>query len=72
MALSALSRRVARAGEPFRLFFDPTDLDKFLRVRGFRRLEQCSSKEINDRYFSERSDGLRTAGSAGRIVSAWI
>jgi len=71
MAVNALSRRVARAGEPFRLFFTPNELDEFLKARGFHRIEQLASKEINERYFSGRSDGLHVAGSAGRIVSAW-
>jgi methyltransferase (TIGR00027 family) len=71
MAIRALSRRVARAGEPFRLFFAPAELDEFLKVHAFRRIEQLSSKEINERYFRQRADGLAVAGSAGRIVSAW-
>ena len=71
MALAALSRRVARIGEPFRLFFAPDGLESFLRGFGFRRVEQLASKEINARYFDRRSDGLAVTGSAGRIVSAW-
>jgi len=71
MAVRALSQRVARAGEPFRLFFVPNELDDFLKARGFHRIEQLASKEINERYFTRRSDGLRVAGSAGRLVSAW-
>ena len=71
MAVKALSRRVARAGEPFRLFFMPNELDEFLKARGFRHIEQLASKEINERYFKGRSDGLRLAGAAGRLVCAW-
>lgn len=71
MALAALSRRVARAGEPFRLFFAASELEHFLQERGFRRVEQLASNEINQLYFHGRSDGLKVAGSAGRIVSAW-
>jgi methyltransferase (TIGR00027 family) len=71
MALAALSRRVARAGEPFRLFFTPEELDKFLKASGFRRIEQLDSNETNRRYFANRTDHLNLAGSAGRIVSAW-
>jgi methyltransferase (TIGR00027 family) len=71
MALDALSRRVTRAGEPFRLFFTPKELDEFLQELGFHRIEQLGSNEINARYFANRQDGLRVAGSAGRIVSAW-
>jgi methyltransferase (TIGR00027 family) len=72
LALGALSRRVARAGEPFRLFFEPGELDKFLRRFGFQAIEQLSSLEINERYFWDRKDGLRVAGAAGRIVGAWV
>jgi methyltransferase (TIGR00027 family) len=71
MAVRALSQRVARAGEPFRLFFVPNELDEFLKACGFHRIEQLASKEINERYFNRRSDGLRVAGSAGRLVTAW-
>jgi len=71
LALDALSRRVARAGEPFRLFFAPEELEEFLRGLGFRRLEQLAAKEINGRYFNGRKDGLRVAGAAGRIAGAW-
>jgi methyltransferase (TIGR00027 family) len=70
IAIRALSRRVARAGEPFRLFLAPAELDEFLKEHGFRRIEQLSSKEINERYFRQRADGLAVVGSAGRIVSA--
>jgi methyltransferase (TIGR00027 family) len=71
MTVRALSQRVARAGEPFRLFFVPNELDEFLKAHGFQRIEQFGSKQINERYFSRRSDGLHVAGSAGRLVSAW-
>jgi methyltransferase (TIGR00027 family) len=71
MAIRALSRRVARAGEPFRLFFAPAELDELLKAHGFRQIEQLSSKEINEHYFRQRADGLEVTGSAGRIVSAW-
>jgi methyltransferase (TIGR00027 family) len=71
LALQALARRVARAGEPFRLFFTPPELDKFLKELGFRRIEQLGSNEINALYFSNRSDGLRVSGGVGRIAGAW-
>ncbi|HUN62869.1 MAG TPA: class I SAM-dependent methyltransferase [Candidatus Sulfotelmatobacter sp.] len=71
LALDALSRRVARAGEPFHLFFAPDELEGFLVGLGFHRIEQLAAEEINARYFANRKDGLCVAGSAGRIVSAW-
>lgn len=71
LALDALSRRVARAGEPFHLFFAPGELEEFLAGLGFHRIEQLTAQEINAKYFADRKDGLRVAGSTGRIVSAW-
>jgi methyltransferase (TIGR00027 family) len=71
LVFDALSRRVARAGEPFRLFFAPEELETFLKGLGFRHVEQLAAKEINERYFADRQDGLRVAGAAGRIASAW-
>ena len=71
IAVEALARRVAAAGEPFRLFFEPAELDEFLRKRGFVRIEQIASTEINERYFRGRADGLKVVGGVGRIVAAW-
>lgn len=70
LALDALSRRVARAGEPFRLFFTPEELNVFLASLGFRHIEQLGAEQINSTYFANRHDGLRVMGSAGRLVSA--
>jgi len=72
IALDTLARRVAKAGEPFRLYFEPEELDEFLRERGFSKVEQLGSQEINERYFAARRDGLKVAGGAGRIVAAWV
>ena len=72
VAMKTLTQLVARAGEPFKLFFEPVELDNFLSPLGFRRIEQLGSKEINARYFQGRTDGLRVAGGLGRIVGAWV
>lgn len=71
IALEALARRVAKAGEPFRLFFEPAELGEFLKEHGFKRIEQIGSTEINERYFRGRTDGLKVSGGVGRIVAAW-
>jgi methyltransferase (TIGR00027 family) len=71
LALDALSARVARAGEPFRLFFTPTALRDDLARLGFGNIEDLSSDEINARYFAGRSDGLAVSGG-GHLLSAWV
>jgi len=69
-ALDALSRRVARAGEPFQLFFEPPELAASLREAGFQNLQDLGAEEINARYFAGRSDGLKVRGNLGRLMSA--
>jgi methyltransferase (TIGR00027 family) len=70
LAHASLASRVARSGEPFQLFFTPSELSG--ELSGFRDMEDIGSVEINDRYFSGRGDGLAVRGRAGRFRSAWI
>ena len=70
LMLDALAARVAAAGEPFQLFFEPEQLDARLERLGFPSREDLGSKEINARYFSGRSDGLELRGNLGRLLSA--
>jgi O-methyltransferase involved in polyketide biosynthesis len=66
-----LAERVAKAGEPFRLGFDPAELQQLLRQRGFQRIEDLDGEAIAARYFAERSDGLTARGGLGRLACAW-
>ncbi|MBV9770078.1 MAG: class I SAM-dependent methyltransferase [Bryobacterales bacterium] len=71
VALDALAERVARAGEPFQLFFNPAELGISLGRLGFGRLEDLNCEDINARYFAGRSDGLVVSGG-GHLLSAPI
>jgi methyltransferase (TIGR00027 family) len=70
LVMRAMSRRVARSGEPFRTFFAPEELREELSQLGFREIEDLGGAEINVRYFSGRADGLRVPGLLGRYVTA--
>ena len=72
MALDALSKRVAAAGEPFQLFFDPAGLQDELTGLGFRRTEFLQGEQLNQRYFKDRADGLRVRGGLGHLMAAWV
>ena len=72
LALYVLSRRVAAAGEPFQLFFRPAELAEELKDLGFKNTEILDAEEINLRYFTDRTDGLRIRGGAGRLMGAWV
>jgi len=69
-AFDALAARVAQAGEPFRSFFEPAVLATALRSIGYRAIEDLDAAQINARYFSGRSDGLRVRGSAHLMGAA--
>jgi methyltransferase (TIGR00027 family) len=71
LALDALADRVARAGEPFQLFFDPAALVRDLARLGFGGIEDLAGDQINARYFAGRSDGLAVTGG-GHLLSAEI
>jgi methyltransferase (TIGR00027 family) len=73
IAFDRLSERVAAAGEPFRLFFTPEDLEAELRRAGFQRIEQVDSARLNDLYFNNRADGLKLSPlGLGILVTAWV
>jgi len=67
----ALAERVARIGEPFRLFLDPSELEGHLRRLGFTDIEDLDSDAISERYFRDRADGLTVRGMAARLLRAF-
>ena len=69
--LDAMASRVARAGEPFQLFFDPAALASDLARLGLGEIEDLGGDAINARYFAGRSDGL-AVGGGGHLLSAWV
>jgi methyltransferase (TIGR00027 family) len=72
MSLGTLSAKVARIGEPFRLFLEPREVLHVLGGLGFRDIEDLGQAEINALYFQDREDGLRIRSAAGRILSALV
>ncbi|HXZ13731.1 MAG TPA: SAM-dependent methyltransferase [Candidatus Sulfotelmatobacter sp.] len=70
LAFDAISRRVAAAGEPFRLYLDPKLLDELVIGLGFAAITDLDSEEINSLYFGDRADGLRVGGGLAHLISA--
>lgn len=71
IAMDAIAARVAQAGEPFQLFFDPAALAADLARMGFCEIEDLAKDAINTQYFAGRSDGL-AVGGGGRLLCAWV
>jgi methyltransferase (TIGR00027 family) len=68
-----LAKRVASAGEPFRLFFPPHELERELRSAGFHRVEQLDVDGLNALYFHNRADKLKLSPvGLGMIATAWV
>lgn len=59
-AVARLRRFTARRGEPLVSLFEPAALCERVSNLGYRVLENLAPAEQNRRYFSDRSDGLRT------------
>lgn len=71
-AFDNLAERVARAGEPFRLFFDPAKLNTELRALGFREIEDLETAAIRARWMGNNGQDQRLHGRSGRLLRALV
>jgi len=66
-----LSRKVGKAGEPWKSFFDPDSLVKELKAIGFIQVEDIGPEKINALFFKERADKLKV-GSFGHLMKVRV
>ncbi len=65
------SAKGARAsGTPFISFFEPGELVTLAREAGFREVRHVSASALGQRYFGERTDGLRPPKNGEEILVA--
>lgn len=69
-ALDELSARVARAGEPFQLFFMPHALEKEFEAIGWSIATELDGAAIRTRYLPEHRDVRAARNGVARLVSA--
>jgi len=72
MAFDLLRERVARAGEPFRSFFEPERLSQDLQEMGFTAIENLDGAAIREKWFGQPAQEQRLHGRAGRLLCAWV
>jgi methyltransferase (TIGR00027 family) len=60
--LSIVKASMSAVGEPWISFFDPDELTSIVKDLGFSQIQSFGGHEANERYFSDRKDGLRVTG----------
>jgi methyltransferase (TIGR00027 family) len=67
--LEASTRGARASGTPFISFFSPDEVLALARDAGFRDVRHISSGSLADRYFADRTDGLRPSTGEEMIVA---
>lgn len=71
--LHRLSRRYARAGEPWISYFNRAELVGDLKAMGYGEVLDISTQQMNERVFKDRRDGLRVRGGGlGGMILARV
>jgi methyltransferase (TIGR00027 family) len=71
-AMDALASRLTGRDQASELLVDSHALDKLLRSAGFGEVEDLGPAEIDRRYFSHRTDGLRMPPGMVHLVTARV
>jgi methyltransferase (TIGR00027 family) len=62
-------RGAAASGTPFISFFTPDEMLALARGTGFRDVEHVSGRDLTERYFANRGDGLRPSSGEDLLVA---
>jgi methyltransferase (TIGR00027 family) len=68
-SITAMAESAAARGEPWLSLFDPPELSKLLRAKGFGVVEDLGLAELSDRYYGALKQGI-PIGPGGHIVRA--
>jgi len=67
--IATKAERVRALGEPWRTFLPPEEVTDGLKKLAFSSVEDLGPRELNERYFADREDGLRV-GVMGHVAKA--
>jgi O-methyltransferase involved in polyketide biosynthesis len=67
--LEMSARGAKTSGTPFVSFFTPAELVGMARDAGFAEARHVASRELAERYFAGRSDGLRPSSGEDILVA---
>ncbi|MBV9578804.1 MAG: class I SAM-dependent methyltransferase [Chloroflexi bacterium] len=68
--LEMAARGAQESGTPFISYFTPADILAFARECGFREVQHVSADALAERYFANRTDGLRPPANAEELLVA--
>lgn len=68
-ALEAATRGAAASGTPFISFYTPEDMLALARAAGFSDARHVSGADLAQRYFADRTDGLRPSTGEDLLVA---
>jgi methyltransferase (TIGR00027 family) len=68
--LEQAARGARASGTPFISFFTPQDMMALTHDAGFREARHVSAAELAQRYFADRTDGLRPPNNAEELLVA--
>jgi methyltransferase (TIGR00027 family) len=69
--LTSTAARAASVGEPWLSFFEPEEMEALLKQAGFSDMHCCGPEQINQKYLSGRTDGLRMPAYS-RFIKAHV
>ena len=68
--LERAAKGARASGTPFISFFEPGELVTLAREAGFREVRHVPASALSERYFAERTDGLRPPNNGEEILVA--
>ena len=68
--LQAAERGARASGTPFISFYSPPELVAMAREAGFKDAQHVSGSLLAERYFANRTDGLRPSSGEDLLVAA--
>jgi len=70
LGLQRAEKGARASGTPFISFFTPTEMLTLAREAGFREVQHVSAATLAERYFADRTDGLRPPNNSEELLVA--
>ena len=70
--MEQLMAHLAERGEPWKSFFDPTELAERLSALGFSESSAWTPEALTQQYFASRSDGLHIGATPSQLILATV